>query len=60
LVNLNEAQYLVMEDRRGNIIDAVNIEWGWKTKPLTFDPGTHGISEDEKVYKVILPILVNE
>jgi len=58
LVSLNEAHYLVLEDRSGNIIDAVNIAWAEQNLYI-MTRQTNGISEDEKVFKVILPIYAN-
>ncbi|HEY7751519.1 MAG TPA: PAS domain S-box protein, partial [Ignavibacteriaceae bacterium] len=58
LVKLNDAHYLVLEDKHGNIIDAVNIEWAEQNLYI-FSRQDSGISEDQKVFKVSLPLYDN-
>jgi PAS domain S-box-containing protein len=58
LVKLNDAHYLVLEDKHGNIIDAVNIEWAEQNLYI-FSRQDSGISEDQKVFKVSLSLYDN-
>ena len=59
LIELNEAKYLVLEDRNGNVLDAVNIELAEGNFYITTTRG-EGISQDHQVFRISLPIIANK
>ena len=56
LLNLNKAVYLVVENASGEMIDALNLEIAEKNLYILAKSDGEGISKDEKVYRVRLPI----
>jgi PAS domain S-box-containing protein len=56
LLNLNNAVYLVVENSAGEILDALNLEIAEKNLYILTKDFGEGISKDEKVYRVKLPI----
>lgn len=58
LMDLNDANYLVLEDRNGSVFDAVNIKAAEKNIYIT-TRNDEGISQDHKVFRISLPIIAN-
>lgn len=58
LMQLNDADYLVLEDKNGSIIDAVNIKIAEKNIYIT-TKNNEGISQNHQVFRVSLPIFAN-
>lgn len=56
LLNLNNAVYLVVENSEGELLDAINLDVAEKNLYILSKSGGEGISKDEKVYRVRLPI----
>ena len=56
LIDLNQAVYLVVENSDGQILDAVNLDVAEKNLYILAKSDGEGISKDEKVYRVRLPI----
>lgn len=56
LLSLNDAVYLVVENSSGEMIDALNLEIAEKNLYILAKSDGEGISKDEKVYRVRLPI----
>jgi PAS domain S-box-containing protein len=55
LIYVNEAAYIVLEDSRGILVDAVNLKYAEKKFYLKIDnPGD--ISLEKSIHKVIIPI----
>jgi PAS domain S-box-containing protein len=56
LLSLNKAVYLVVENSSGEMIDALNLEIAEKNLYILAKSDGEGISKDEKVFRVRLPI----
>lgn len=56
LLSLNKAVYLVVENSSGEMIDALNLDVAEKNLYILAKSDGEGISKDEKVYRVRLPI----
>jgi PAS domain S-box-containing protein len=56
LLELNDAVYLVVENSSGVLLDALNLEAAEKSLYILAKTDGEGISKDEKVYRVKLPI----
>ena len=56
LLELNKAVYLVVENSRGELLDALNLEFAEKNLYILTKTDEEGISKDETVYRVKLPI----
>lgn len=56
LLELNSAVYLVVEGGRGEILDALNLDVAEKNLYILAKSDGEGISKDEKVFRVRLPI----
>jgi len=56
LLNLNGAVYLVVEDSAGKLLDALNLEVAEQNLYILSKSGGEGISDDDRVYRVRLPI----
>jgi len=59
LMMLNDVSYLVIEDSKGNLVDAVNLDIAEYYLYASADD-TDNLSLDESVYKVVLPVTFNE
>ena len=55
LMSLNEINYLVLENRKGEMVDAVNLDLAEYYLYVAADKRDY-ISLDETIYKVVLPI----
>lgn len=58
VIDLNDAVYLVLEDLNNNVFDAINFEEAEKNLYVLGGDGQTGISPDEKVFRVSLPIIL--
>ena len=58
LMGLNDANYLVLEDRNGGVFDAVNIKAAEKNIYIT-TRNDEGITQDHKIFRISLPIIAN-
>jgi PAS domain S-box-containing protein len=56
ILELNDAVYLVVENSSGEMLDALNLEMAEKSLYILTKADGEGISKDEKVYRVKLPI----
>jgi PAS domain S-box-containing protein len=56
LLELNDAVYLVVENSSGVLLDALNLETAENSLYILAKADGEGISKDEKVYRVKLPI----
>ena len=56
LLDLNDAVYLVVENSSGELLDALNLEIAENSFYILTKADGEGISKDEKVYRVKLPI----
>jgi PAS domain S-box-containing protein len=56
LLDLNNAVYLVVEGSTGELVDALNLDVAEKHLYILAKTEGEGISKDEKVYRVRLPI----
>ncbi len=56
ILELNDAVYLVVENSSGEMLDALNLEIAEKSLYILTKADGEGISKDEKVYRVKLPI----
>ncbi|MDP2365987.1 MAG: hypothetical protein Q8M94_19720, partial [Ignavibacteria bacterium] len=56
LLGLNDAVYLVVENSAGEILDALNLEIAERNLYILTKTEGEGISKDETVYRVRLPI----
>jgi PAS domain S-box-containing protein len=59
LIELNDAKYLVLEDKNGRVLDAVNIELAEGNFYIT-TKRDEGISQDHQVFRILLPIIANK
>ncbi len=59
LIELNDAKYLVLEDRNGRVVDAVNIELAEGNFYIT-TKRDEGLSQDHQVFRILLPITANK
>lgn len=53
---MNDAVYLVVENSSGELLDALNLEIAENSFYILTKADGEGISKDEKVYRVKLPI----
>ena len=60
LLELNNAVYLVVENSSGELLDALNLEVAEKSLYILTKVAGEGISQDEKVYRVKLPIKTSD
>jgi len=60
LLNLNNAAYLVVENSAGEILDALNFEIAENNLYILTKVDGEGISSDEKIYRVKLPIKTSD
>ena len=60
LLYLNDAVYLVIENSSGELLDALNLEIAEKNLYILTKADGEGISKDETVYRVKLPIVTND
>ena len=58
LLRINEADYCVILDNRGNLIDAININSAEEHLYIKSE-NSESISSDKSLYKVVLPITAN-
>ena len=56
ILELNDAVYLVVENSSGEMLDALNLEVAEKSLYILTKADGEGISKDEKIYRVKLPI----
>lgn len=56
ILELNDAVYLVVENSSGEMLDALNLEIAEKNFYILTKADGEGISKDEKIYRVKLPI----
>ncbi len=56
LMELNDAVYLVIENSAGEMLDAINLDLAEKNFYILAKSGIDGISKDESVYRIKLPI----
>ena len=56
ILELNDAVYLVVENSSGEMLDALNLEIAEKSLYILTKADGEGISKDEKIYRVKLPI----
>ena len=59
ILELNDAVYLVIENSSGELLDALNLDIAEKNLYILAKSGSEGISQDESVYRVKLPIKAN-
>lgn len=59
LLDLNNAVYLVVEGSEGELLDAINLDVAENNLYILSKSDGEGISKDEKVYRVQLPIHTN-
>jgi len=60
LLNFNDAVYLVVEGSSGQLLDALNLEIAERHLYILAKADGEGISKDEKVYRVRLPIKLKD
>ncbi|HEX9250639.1 MAG TPA: PAS domain S-box protein, partial [Ignavibacteriaceae bacterium] len=60
LLELNNGVYLVVENSKGELLDAINLEIAEKSFYILAKSDDNRISKDEKVYRVELPIKTEE
>ncbi len=60
LLELNDAIYLVVENRSGEVLDAINLEAAEKNYYVLAKKNYEGISKDESIFSIVLPIEVNK
>lgn len=60
LLDLNDAVYLVIESASGQILDALNLELAEQNLYILAKSEGEGISKDENVYRVRLPIIYDQ
>lgn len=58
LMSLNDAPYIVLEDKRGRLIDAVNLDVAEYYLYIAAN-NDDNISFDETIYRVVMPITIN-
>jgi PAS domain S-box-containing protein len=58
LMELNDAVYLVLEDKEGSVFDAFNIKEAENNFYIT-TRNNEGISQDHKIFRISLPIVAN-
>jgi len=58
LIYVNEAAYIVLEDSRGILIDAVNLKYAEKKFYLNVN-NPDDISVDKSIHKVVIPITID-
>jgi PAS domain S-box-containing protein len=56
LLSLNEAIYLVYEDSKGQIEDAINLGVAEEHLYIQAKSSIEGISKDDRIYRLVLPI----
>jgi PAS domain S-box-containing protein len=56
ILELNDAVYLVVENSSGEMLDALNLEVAENSLYILTKADGEGISKDEKIYRVKLPI----
>lgn len=60
LLELNDAIYLVVENKSGVVLDAINLEAAEKNYYVLAKKNYEGISKDESIFSIVLPIEVNK
>jgi PAS domain S-box-containing protein len=60
LLELNDAIYLVVENKSGEVLDAINLEAAEKNYYVLAKKNYEGISKDESIFSIVLPIEVNK
>lgn len=59
LMKFNEAYYVVIENNKGSIVDAINITYAEANLYVTTDEGEE-ISADQSLYRVVLPVIIDD
>ena len=59
LLELNDALYLVVEDNKGQVFDAINLEVAEQNFYIRSTKSYEGISKDQKIFSIVLPIHLN-
>ncbi len=59
LLKLNDAIYLVVENKSGEVVDAINLEAAEKNFYVLAKKDYEGISKDESVFSIVLPVDFN-
>lgn len=58
LLSTNDALYLVVENNSGEIINAVNLESAEQNYYVLAKKEYEGISKDERVFNIVLPVII--
>jgi len=59
LIKINDAEYIVLKDRDGNILDAVNVNED-NSANYVYTGIDGGISDEDKLFHIQLPIIANK
>lgn len=59
LLQLNDAIYLVVENKSGEVVDAINLEAAEKNFYVLAKKDYEGISKDESIFSIVLPVDFN-
>ena len=59
LIKINDAEYIVLKDRDGNILDAMNVNED-NSANYVYTGIDGGISEEDKLFHIQLPIIANK
>lgn len=60
LLELNDALYLVVEDEGGRVFDGINLDLAEQNFYVLSTKDYEGISKDQKIFSIVLPVKVNE
>jgi PAS domain S-box-containing protein len=59
LLELNDALYLVVEDNKGQVFDGINLELAEQNFYVLSTKEYEGISKDQRIFSIVLPVEVN-
>ena len=59
-LELNDANYLVVENNSGEVFDAINLESAEQNFYVLSKKNYEGFSKDENVFRIVLPVNINE
>jgi PAS domain S-box-containing protein len=60
LLELNDGLYLVVEDNKGEVFDGVNLDVAEKNHYVLSRQGYEGLSKDESVFSIVLPVKLQD
>lgn len=59
LLELNDALYLVVEDSNGQVFDGINLDIAEQNFYILSRKDYEGISKDQKIFSIVLPVKIN-